>query len=310
MLNEIIEKRKTHKQAFAKNPSALLKAGSNTYKLLANASYGYQGFFGARYYCREAASATAELAKKNILRVIDVIEKEGYKIIYSDTDSIAFLQNGKSDEEILKFLKKINENLPGIMELDFEDFYPRGLFVAKRGTSIGAKKKYALISKSGKIKIRGFETVRRDWCQLTRKLQSEILNKILKDGNEKTALRIFKNVVEKLKERRVNINDLIIRTQLRRPLNEYLSDGPHVVAARKMEKAGVPISQGMLIEYYVGDGTGKRIGDRIRLPNEKGKYDINYYLKNQILPSVENIFDLFNIDAKAIIDGEQQKKLF
>jgi len=310
MLNEIIEKRKTHKKEFAKNSSGMLRARSNAYKLLANASYGYQGFFGARYYCREAAAATAQLAKKNILQVIDIIEKEGYKIIYSDTDSIAFLQGNKSRAEILKFLKKINLGLPGIMDLDLEDFYARGLFVSKRTTDKGAKKKYALVDEKGKVKIRGFETVRRDWCKLTRDLQSEILKKILKEGNEKKALELLKKVIEDLKDRKVNLKDLMIRTQLRQPLNEYLSEGPHVIAAKKMEAQNIPISPGMLIEYFIGEGKSKRIGDKVFLPDEKAKYGVDYYLNNQILPAVENIFNVFGINVREIVEGESQKKLF
>ncbi|MFH1521993.1 MAG: DNA-directed DNA polymerase [archaeon] len=310
MLNEIIEKRKIHKKEFAKTPSGMLKARSNAYKLLANAAYGYQGFFGARYYCREAAAATARLAKENILSAIDKIEKAGYKIIYSDTDSIAFLQGDRTKDDVLKFLKKINDELPGIMELDLENFYVRGLFVAKRGIKTGAKKKYALVDKKGKVKIRGFETVRRDWCQLTRDLQSKMLARILEDGNEKKALNFLKDVVKKLKERKVELEDLMIRTQLRRPLNEYLAEGPHVIAAKKMEARGIQVSTGMLIEYFVGEGPGKRIGDRVYLADEKAKYDIDYYLGNQILPAVENIFDVFGIDVRAVIDGEKQEKLF
>jgi len=235
MLGGIIDKRKKHKKEFAKNPSGMLRARSNAYKLLANAAYGYQGFFGARYYCREAAAATARLAKENILKAIDTIEKDGYKIIYSDTDSIAFLQGDKSKKQILDFLKKINSDLPGIMELDLEDFYARGLFVSKRTTDKGAKKKYALVDGKGKVKIRGFETVRRDWCKLTRNLQSNVLSRILKDGNEKKALELLKDVLSDLKNRRVGLDDLMIRTQLRRPINEYVAEGPHVVAAKKME---------------------------------------------------------------------------
>jgi len=194
--------------------------------------------------------------------------------------------------------------------LDLEDFYTRGLFVAKRGTTVGAKKKYALIDKDGKVKIRGFETVRRDWCRLTRNLQSKVLIRYLKDGNEKEALKILKNVVKRLKERKVELGDLVIRTQLRRPLNKYLSEGPHVVAAKKMKTKGIPISTGMLIEYFIGEGEGKRIGDKVYLVEEKGKYNIDYYLKNQLLPAVENIFDVFGIDIRAIIDGEKQEKFF
>ena len=59
MLKEIIEKRKKYKQELKQEPDVIKKARSNAFKLLANAAYGYQGFFGARYYCEEAAAATA-----------------------------------------------------------------------------------------------------------------------------------------------------------------------------------------------------------------------------------------------------------
>ena len=236
MLSEIIDTRKKYKKEYAANPSGMLKARSNAYKLLANAAYGYQGFFGARYYCREAAAATARLAKENILSVIDKIEKAGYKIIYSDTDSIAFLRDGKSKEEIMDFLEEINKGLPGIMELDLEDFYERGLFVAKRGGGAGAKKKYALIGEDGKVKIRGFETVRRDWCRLSRDLQDKVLRMILTEGNEKEALELVKDVVGKLKSRNVELEDLMVRTKLKRDIVDYVAEGPHVVAAE--EKIG------------------------------------------------------------------------
>jgi DNA polymerase Pol2 len=310
LLAEVVEKRKKHKSEYNRDKNAITKARSNAYKLLANASFGYQGFFGARYYSREAAAATLAFVRKYTHDTIDIIEKAGYKIIYSDTDSIAFLQGKKSKDDVLKFLKKINSGLPGIMELDLEDFYARGLFVAKRGKESGAKKKYALVDEEGKIKIRGFETVRRDWCRLTRELQSDVLAKILKDGNEKRALKILRKVVGDLKSRKVGLDELMIRTQLRRPLGEYVAEGPHVVAAKKMVAAGVPVSTGMLIEYFIGDGSGKRIGDRVHLAGDKVGYDVDYYLNNQILPAVENIFDVFGVDVKAVVDGSEQKKLF
>ncbi|MEM3091396.1 MAG: 3'-5' exonuclease, partial [Candidatus Pacearchaeota archaeon] len=66
MLKEIILLRKKYKQELKNKDDALTAARSNAFKLLANASYGYQGFFGARYYCREAAAATAAFARKAI----------------------------------------------------------------------------------------------------------------------------------------------------------------------------------------------------------------------------------------------------
>ena len=66
------------------------------------------------------------------------------------------------------------------MELELEDFYKRGIWVSKRTGEAGAKKKYALIDEKGKLKIRGFETVRRDWCNLARELQNNIIRQIFK----------------------------------------------------------------------------------------------------------------------------------
>jgi DNA polymerase Pol2 len=312
MLEGIIEKRKKHKKEYKENPSALLKATSNAYKLLANAAYGYQGFFGARYYCREAAASTAALARKNIFEAIDKIKKEGYEIVYSDTDSIAFLLENKTKKDALELLKKINSELPGIMELELEDFYDRGLFVSKRTTKAGAKKKYALITHDKKVKIRGFETVRRDWCELARELQSNVLDRVLEDGNEKKALEIFKKVAEGLKKRKIDMKKIMIRTQLKKSITGYIAEGPHVIAAKKMEEQGIPVSQGMVIEYFIAETREKKklVREKVKLPNEKGEYNIEYYLNNQIVPAVENIFEVFGINVKDVVDGSSQKKLF
>jgi DNA polymerase elongation subunit (family B) len=309
LLEEIINLRKKYKKEFAIKKDNFSRATSNAYKLLANAAYGYLGFFGARYYSREAASSTTKLAKENILSVIEKIKKEGYKILYSDTDSIAFLRGEKTKKQVKDFLKRLNENLPGIMELDLEDFYKRGLFVSKRTVKTGAKKKYALIDEKGVLKIRGFETVRRDWCRLARRLQNEILISVLNEGNEKKAQKILKKVVYDIKNRKIQLDDLMIKTQLKKPILEYASNGPHVVAAKKMKEQKIPVSIGMLIEYYIGEARGKRVGDRVFLPGEERNYDIKYYLNNQVLPAVENIFDVFGINVNEMLDGEKQRGL-
>ncbi|MFA6022816.1 MAG: DNA-directed DNA polymerase [Candidatus Pacearchaeota archaeon] len=311
MLEEVIKKRKQYKEEYKKSPSPILKARSNAFKLLANASYGYQGFFGARYYCPEASAAATAISRKFIKQVISQSEKAGFKAIYSDTDSIALEMNKKSKSQALEFLKKINSELPGIMELELEDFYKRGIWVTTRKGEFGAKKKYALINEEGKMKIRGFETVRRDWCNLARDLQNKVLNKILKDGNEKSALEYTKQIIKEVKERKTPKDQLIIRTQLKKPLSEYIANTPHVTIAKKMIEEGIPVDQGMLIKYYIAESNDKKAitRDRAVMPEENKPYDIKYYLEKQLLPAVENIFMVFNINSNDLIDLKKQKKL-
>lgn len=311
MLAEIIEKRKQHKKEYNKNPSPILKARSNAFKLLANAAYGYQGFFGARYYQLEAAAATAALARKWIKDTINKIKKEGYEVVYSDTDSISLLRRKRSKKQVLELLDKINKKLPGIMELDLEGFFKRGIWVTKRTGDFGAKKKYALIDEDGKLRIRGFETVRRDWCNLSRQTQNKVLELILRDGNEKKALKYLKEVVGRIKNREVDLRELVIKTQLKKPIDEYRAVSPHVVIARRMKEKGLPVNIGMLIEYYIAEKEGKRVlvRERAKMPDEKGKYDVEYYLKNQILPAVENIFEVFEVDVNELVEGKRQMNL-
>jgi DNA polymerase I/DNA polymerase-2 len=311
MLEEVIKKRKQYKEDYKKNPSPLLKARSNAFKLLANASYGYQGFFGARYYCPEASASTTALSRNFIKKVIEKSEKEGFHAIYSDTDSIALELGKKNKKQALDFLKKINDDLPGIMELELEDFYTRGIWVTTRKGEFGAKKKYALINESGKMKIRGFETVRRDWCTLARELQNNVLFKILKEGDEKSALEYTKDLIKKIEARKIDRSKLVIRTQLKKPLSEYIANTPHVTIARKMIQQGMPVNQGMLISYYIAESADKKALTRERAAfiDDEQPYDVKYYLEKQILPAVENIFMVFGVSGEELIGGKKQKTL-
>jgi DNA polymerase I len=242
---------------------------------------------------------------------MDKTREEGYNVIYSDTDGYAFQLGDHSREDAEKLLEKLNKNLPGIMELDLEGFFKRGIWVTKRSGDFGAKKKYALIDYDGNMKVRGFETVRRDWCDLARETQNTVLEKILKEGNEKEAMKFVREMVKKIKNRDVEKKKLIIRNQLKKSLDEYKAESPHVVVARKMKKRGLPVDEGMMVSYYIAESRKKNplVRERARLPDEEGRYDINYYLEKQILPAVENIFQVFDVTKDEILEGKKQTKL-
>ncbi len=311
ILKGIFEKRKIYKEEYQKNSNLITKARSNAFKLLSASAHGYVGFFGARYYSWEASSTILAFVRKYNLETIKKIENSGHKVIYGDTDSVAFTREEKPKSEIKVLLKKLNDELPGVMHIDLEGFFKRGLWVTTRSGETGAKKKYAMINEDGNLKIRGFETVRRDWCSLARITQDHILRLILKEGNEKMALEYLKEIIEKLKKRQIEKNDIIIKSSIKKPIEEYKSITPHVVAAKKMQEKGIVFDPFTSVEYYVAktNTKSKLIRDRIKLNGEPGEYDINYYLQNQIIPSVENIFQVFKIDVKEIVDGKKQEKL-
>ncbi len=101
---------------------------------------------------------------------------------------------------------------------------------------------------------------------------------------------------------------------MKKSLSEYKAISPHVIAARKMRDQNIPISEGNLIRYYIsendnGKSKTKLVREKVKLPNEKGIYNIEYYLERQILPAVENIFQVFNINIREVSEGKKPTKL-
>jgi DNA polymerase elongation subunit (family B) len=289
----------------------LTLARSNAFKLLSASVHGYIGFFGARYHSLESSASILAFVRKFNKEIIEKVKTAGYQVIYGDTDSIAFLTDKKTKDDVKSLLKKLNAQLPGVMELELEGFFKRGLWVTTRAGVFGAKKKYALLGEDGKLKIRGFETVRRDWCPLARQLQNKVINMILEDGNEKRAMVYIKEIVKKLKERKIPREEILIKTMLQKPLSEYKAISPHVIAARKMIEKSLPIGSGNLISYFIAETREKKklVREKVKLPDEKGEYNIEYYLEKQILPAIENILQVFGIDSNEIVNAKRQTKL-
>ena len=115
-----------------------------------------------------------------------------------------------------------------------------------------------------------------------------------------------------MRDKKIPMDKLVIKTQLKKNIGDYEAIGPHVAVAKEMLKRGIPIDAGTMIEYVVAPGKPKdKIRDKAKLPEDvkNGEYDIDYYINNQMLHAVGNIFEVFNIDLKEFAEGKKQKKL-
>ena len=254
-------------------------------KIIANSFYGMLGYPRARWYFKQCAESVTSFGRHYIHKTIKMAKDFDFDVIYSDTDSLYCKLNGKKREDATKFLEQVNESLPGIMELEFEDFYPRGVFVTK--------KRYAMIDEEGRMIVKGLEFVRRDWAALAKKTQEEVLRAILKDGSpEKAAERIRKTTRDVL-EGRVSLDDLVIYTQLKMPIESYRAIGPHVVAAKRLRELGHEVEPGMMIAYIEAKGPGSISERAVPVEDFKGReYDPDYYVGHQVLPAVMRIMEV------------------
>lgn len=309
VIEELITRRMRIKEIM-KEGDILLDARQQSLKLLANSFYGYLGFFAARWYSIECAESVTAYGRYYIKKVIKTAQDLGFDVLYSDTDSVFISLNKKTLDDAKKFMEMVNLELPGLMELEYEGFYLRGFFVPVKEGGYGAKKKYALLTKDGTIKIRGFETVRRNWSVIAKETQRRVIEIILKDNNKGKALNYVRKVIDDLKNKRIAIEKVVITTQLQKDIGSYDSIGPHVAVAKKLHKKGVEIKPGSIIKYVIIKGN-KKISERAILVDElKGKdYDPDYYINNQIIPAVEKIFNVVGYSKQDILMSKEQKKL-
>ncbi len=253
-------------------------------KILANSFYGYLGYPRSRWYSMESAESITAWGRQYINRVIGDAQKEGYLVVYGDTDSLFVSSEKKDEDKARAFLKRVNESLPKTMELEMEGYFRRGVFVTK--------KKYALIDEEGTITTKGLEVVRRDWTGIAKKTQQRVLEKILHDGDVQGAIDLVQKVTKDIKDNNVPIKDLVIDTQLTMGLSQYKTEGPHVTIAKMLKKRGEDIKMGSIISYLVLKGSGRIRDKAIPAGDYNGEtIDADYYIQNQVLPAVGRILE-------------------
>jgi DNA polymerase I len=280
-----------------------LKPGSREYivlnaqqwalKVISNSFYGVLGYPRARWYSREAAESVTSYGRHYIHQSIAEAERFGLRVIYSDTDSLHCALNGLSKEDALRFMKELNQKLPGLIELELEGFYPRAVYVTK--------KRYAMIDEEGRITVKGLEFVRRDWAQIAKRTQQAVLEAILREGSKERAAEIVRAVTRQIQKGEVDLSDLIIYTQLKMPIESYKSIGPHVAAAKRLRERGIEVEPGMVIGYVVTRGSGS-ISDRAVPVELLGgrSYDPDYYVEHQVLPAVMRIMEVLGYSEESL----------
>jgi len=297
----------------------LLDIKQQTLKILTNSFYGYMGWVGARWYCRECAEATTAWGRYFIKTSAKIAQDLGFKVLYGDTDSIFVSKPGlKLSElgaEVEKLVLEISKQLPVQIELD--ELFKTIFFVEK--------KRYAGVTADDKIIIRGLEVRRGDWCELAKKAQRGVIEIILNEKNPEKALNYIRDVVNSIREGKIKLEDVVIYKGLTKKPSKYEAVQAHVKAAKKAEEIGILYPVGSKVGFVIVKGGGN-IGDRaypvdmiehfdgenlrIRLKNgvEVKKLDKDYYIEHQIIPAVLRILERFGF-SEAKIKGSSQMSL-
>ncbi|RLI95797.1 MAG: DNA polymerase II, partial [Candidatus Aenigmatarchaeota archaeon] len=305
VLSTLLELRKKVREEMKKyDPGSyeyrILNERQKALKILANATYGYMGWVGARWYCRQCAEAVTAWGRQTILKAIEFAKKLGLEVIYGDTDSL-FVTYDK--EKVSELIDKIEKELG--FEIKIDKIYKRVFFTE-------AKKRYAGLFIDGRIDIVGFEAVRGDWAEIAKEVQEEITRILLKEMSIDKAIEYVRSIVSKLKEGKIPLSKLVIWKTLTKDISQYTAEAPHVVAASKMIKRGIKVRSGDKIGYVITKGVGN-ISKRAEpyMFVKPRDIDVNYYVDRQIIPAALRILSYFGVSEQQLkVTASGQKSLF
>jgi DNA polymerase-2 len=310
ILSDMIQRLWKARDAIKKKKDA---TGSYAIKVVMNSMFGVMANPVFRFHSIEMANAITHFGHFFIKLTAKKIEKQGYEVIYGDTDSIFInldVENKKEADKIgLKIQKDINDffnqynfekyGCENFLELEFEKVYKRFLMPKARGSEKGSKKRYAgLLFKNGKemMDFVGLEFVRRDWTELAKKFQYELLKKIFEKKEVNSYVKKFVNDLKKGKHDEL----LIYRKAIRKKLDEYVkTTPPHVKAARMLKEL-----KSNIIEYVV------TVNGPEPLELQKSRIDYEHYIEKQIKPLADSILGFFDTNFDDIIKNISQKTLF
>jgi DNA polymerase-2 len=253
-------------------------------------------------------------------RTRELIEAEGYSVIYGDTDStFVWLKRLHGEDDAARIgrslVQKVNQwwrehllqeyGLESALELQFETHYQRFLMPTIRGAEEGSKKRYAgLVARadgSREMVFKGLETVRTDWSPLAQQFQQELYQRIFNRQPYQDYVRDYvqQTLAGELDEL------LVYRKRLRRQLDDYTRNvPPHVRAARMADEFND--RQGRPRQYQNGGWISYLItlNGPEPLETRRSAIDYDHYLSRQLQPVADAILPFVGDDFASLIDRQ------
>ena len=291
------------------------------YKLTANSLYGQIGAQTSPIYLKDIAATTTATGRMLLYLAKEKVEEkfDGAKIVYGDTDSIFINFNpSKSGREGLKQSidmgiqaeEYIQQFLKPPHKLEYEKtFWPFILFSKKR--YIGNKYEFKTGEKDYKETSMGIVLKRRDNADIVKHCYGGVIDILMNKKNVEESIVYLKSELKKLLDGKFGMESLVITKSLR-GFYKNPEQIAHKVLADRIgirDPGNKPKSNDRIPYVYIETkGEPKLQGDRIETPefiNENNiKPDYSFYITNQIMKPVAQIYALIVEDLKGFKHGE------
>ena len=318
------------------------------YKVTANSLYGQCGAKTSTFYEKDIAACTTAIGRKLLTYAKKIIEEcYGNKIcdtkhygkvktqaeyIYGDTDSVFFTFNLQTPDgkpirgkEALEITIEIAQEaghlassfLKGPHDLEYEKtFMPFCLLSKKRYVGM----LYETDPNKGKRKEMGIVLKRRDNAPIVKDIYGGIIDILMKKQNIQEAIDFLKSCLQNIVEEKYPMDKLIITKSLRSGYKNPNSIAHKVLADRitARDPGNKPSSGDRIPFVYIATKNKTALqGEKIETPTfiseNKLKIDYSFYITNQIMKPVQQVFALvlekiWDLQGKTLTKGKKFKK--
>ena len=249
-------KRLLKKMSKSDSRYAHYKALANALKWLCVVAYGRLGFANSTFGRINSHEAVTHIGRKMILRAKELAEDRGFTVLHIYVDSLFVY---RPDAAIQQDFQSLLDEIEGETRLPIgvEEVYSWMAFVsARHNPNIPVANRFFGLQPDGEYKIRGLALRREDTPLFVADTQRCVLQ-ILANEKDPTqlhrllpdVLRLLRERLSALSDRRVPLNELIVTQTLSRELEQYRVPSPGARAALQLQSAGKTMRMGQRIQF-------------------------------------------------------------
>ncbi len=213
-------------------------------KMILVAIYGYSGCDLNRFGNIVVYQLINNYSRKILVKAMNKCLKEGFKVIYGDTDSV-FIEGEGTTENKYKELAGEIAKLTGL-PIKLKNHYRFLVLLPQEADpETEASRKYYGKLMNGELYIRGIELRRKGYPLYIKRFQRELIELLLKadskkqvESNVRKAINYVFKKINEVKSGKVPVEELILTRGLRKNVTSYRYMLPHVSAAMQLEMHG------------------------------------------------------------------------
>lgn len=266
---------------------------STACKVLANTFYGVVLSPFSRFHRHEIGESVTSFGRYLLATTIKTAESRGHKLVFGDTDSVAFTATDdeaeavalEMNERTIPELLKRHGARPGEVRLEYEKRFEIVLVTAsKRYAGRFAKYGGKPVAPGGQMDVRGLEIVRSDVCRAARALQRAVVEQILDRADGRKIWEALCELREDFVAGKTPIAELILQKAVTKRLEDYATKPIQVRVAERMVERGLEVGEGTKIQFLMVRGGRPIVPDEL---DQSPGLDLVAYWNKYVYPATK-----------------------